>query len=716
MAERSLKYPPEFKQEVCEYALKDNIVGSSKYYKISRKTVSKWIKIYQRKGTGALGERKKRQDSQPAKIDRELLSEIVRYKKDNPGSTLKNIRDKFSLECSLPLLCVKLNKQYRWKTQKKDEQNFYVTYGIIKDSLSGDIRKRTYRFELYDSLHKNIYFGLSQDCSIRNLCVFIRYVLTFLENAGLKKNNAKIVTNITFLIRSSVPYSDYDKMIRNEFGIGIFHKDNIRTLDNSIKKDHNSLKSVYRESVLNCSEHYIPPLRIEDILRQVNISDTPERKWLETISNHKVVNQLMIDAVKQIELFADQAKIDFDFDKALNFYGKIYQTTVRCPESEIIKISVLFKKAMIYYHLDSYAETKSALFEILDQKENCRKRFGLGQVHYYLGIVFRIENDLKRSSYHFDTAVRLLYESPRKNNLYIYYQAVINRHINTENYKTALIWANKYLRLSKQRCLTEQICKAYDLRGIVYFYMKKYYKSAKDFKSQLHLSQENGLLVQEIKAIYNLFSVSPHFFTDEHLKHIDRLTEITKHVKTLLPLHNCNNQLGNYYFRAGQYETALDYYKNEVFFYKKINDRFYYYRNLHYLALCNYYLGNYNTALRNFSEICAENNINNYDIISHSYNFMGRIYDTRNDIKKSLRFFRKSIKFAKESNYKIMIADSIKSIGYVYMKNGCNKKALRYFIKALREFDKIKMHIGTDLYNNNIDFLNKNIHNLHNIK
>jgi len=715
MTGKLLKYPPEFKKEVCEFALKENIAFSSKYYKVNRKTVAKWTKVYKKCGLSGLYEPRKRNDNQPAKLNRESINKIIEYKETHPEISLRSIREVFSLDCSLPLISVKLKKIYLWKSINKKEQELYITYGIMNRLLPGNTREKTYRFELHDSLHRNIYYGFSQDCSIRNLCVFTKFVITCLENAGRLKKNAKVVTNITYLLRSSVPYSDYDRLIRNEFGIDIFYSDRARKFYNGAKRYHDSLKSVYRASVLNNNEHYIPPFSIESMLRQVNINDTPGRGWLEAVTNHKVANQLMTDAVKQIEYFADQAKIDFNFDKALKFYGKIYQATVSCPKSEIIKINVLFKKAMIYYHLDSYGETKSALLEILELNKKCDKTFNAGQVHYYLGMVFKIENDLKRSGYHLDNAVKLLYEGPRNKNLFNYFQAIINKYMITGNYNSALKWANKYLRSGKHHCLTEQICKAFDLRGIVYFYLGKYYKSAKDFKSQLHLSQKNELLVQEIKAIYNLFSVSPYYYINQ-MEHINRLNEITRQVKKQLFLHNCNNQLGNYYFRKGQYASALCYFKEEVSFYKKINDRFYYFRNLHYLALCNYYLGDHNTALKSFFEICSDNSMSNFVIISHSYNFIGRIFNERNDFIKSIKFFRKSIKYAVQTNYGQMKADSLMCLGHSYKKQDNKVKSIRYFKKARREFYNIRKYNKSSEITDQINFVEKNIHDLHNLK
>lgn len=719
MSTKQIKYPPEFKKKVCEIAYSESIINSAKYHNVNRKTVAKWIKAYRMDGIYGLSIRKKREDNQPTKLNGQLISKIIDYKERNPALSLNRIKEVFSLDCSLTLISSKLRKMYFWKSINNKKQDFYVTYGIMNDHISNERQTKKYRFELYDSFHGGTYYGFSEDCSVRNLCVFIKYVVACLEYAGLLKVSARIITNISYLLNSSVPYSDYDKLIRRCFGIEIFYRESIERHNSILKNDRDSICSVYRTSVLCNSEYYIPPFSIENLPRNINIHDTPGRGWLEAILNHKVANKLLIEAVKQIELFADQAKIDLDFDKALKFYGKIYQATVRCPESENIKINVLFKKAMIYYNIDSYRETKSALFEILELNQKCRKEFNIGQVHYYLGMIFKIENDRERSKVHFEKAVKLLYEGHVRKNLYDYFKALVNKAVNYGNYDTALKYSNKYLKISKNNCNTEENCKAFDMRGIIYFYLGKYYKSAKDFRLQLQLSKKNGLLEQEVKSLYNLLSVLSQYETsskNEIEEIVSRLEYISGNIKNELLVHGCNNQLGNYYFRIGQYDKALDYYKNEVVFFKKLNAKYFYYRNLHYLALCNYYLGDLNTAIKFFFEICTDNNVSNYDIISHSYNFIGRIYESRNDLSKSLKYFKKSIKYARESNYGLMIADSLKSMGYAYKKNGNNEKALRYFVKALREYKRIKKYIGTHLYDENISFINKNMCDLHNSK
>jgi transposase-like protein len=40
------KYTPEFKKEVCDFALFDNITNAAKFHKVDRDTVGRWVKNY----------------------------------------------------------------------------------------------------------------------------------------------------------------------------------------------------------------------------------------------------------------------------------------------------------------------------------------------------------------------------------------------------------------------------------------------------------------------------------------------------------------------------------------------------------------------------------------------------------------------------------------------------------------------------------------------
>ena len=60
MSKKTPKYPPEFKKEICELAKNTTIIKAAVTYKVSRKTLCKWLRVYNSGSFEALSERKKR--------------------------------------------------------------------------------------------------------------------------------------------------------------------------------------------------------------------------------------------------------------------------------------------------------------------------------------------------------------------------------------------------------------------------------------------------------------------------------------------------------------------------------------------------------------------------------------------------------------------------------------------------------------------------------
>lgn len=711
MAGKILKYSPKLKKEVCEFALKENIVYSSRYYKVNRKTVSKWVKIFLRRGTEGLAERKERNDNQPVKIGRDLIEEIIQFKNDNPNSTLQEIREKFSLKCSLVLISSKLKKYCRKKEVCSGTQDLYLTHGIIHGIPESGWPYKMYRFEIFDSSTGDTYYSLCEDKNTRNLCVFVKYVLSNLADSNRLDLNARIITNISYLMQHANSFSEYEKLIKKEFNIELLHDDSFKKIGTKISTA--SIKDFYSSDILSTKVHFIPLFRVDNILRDINVKNTPGCDLLEIVSNNKIANKLLQDAFNNIERMAEKAKDEFNFDKALEYYRKIYSASLYYRKTESIRIKTLYKKALILYYLESYSETKGILFEILQLQNKCNSKYNSGQVYYLLGMIYKIENNSLRSNESFEKAVNIFKTSYSVDNVFDYYKAIINKQIVMNNYQEALRAVNKYLAYSKHKNNTENICSSYDFRSVIYFQMGKYCKYAKDSERMLSLSNKAALYKYEITAISNLINLNSYYKCNKYLMLKDelliRLNTISRITKREFYVHLCNVQLGNYYFGNGDYSSAIEYFKKEIEYLKKINYGYYYYMNLYYLALCYYYTGKHNFAMKHFYEICLNKNRDNYMLAAYSYNFIARIYDSQDDHKNSILNFKRSHVYAKKSSLYIIVADSIKSIGYVYSKINSQEKAVRYFKRALRLYRLYREYIGNQIYNENVEFISKKL-------
>ena len=114
MPKKEVKYPLEFKTDVCKYAKKDSIRNASLVYNVPINTVGRWLALY--KKAGQKGLLVTRHDTQKIKLDKKTAQKIKIYMLDNPGSKLSEVREYFGLDCSLSLISKKTS-QKKYKTK-----------------------------------------------------------------------------------------------------------------------------------------------------------------------------------------------------------------------------------------------------------------------------------------------------------------------------------------------------------------------------------------------------------------------------------------------------------------------------------------------------------------------------------------------------------------------------------------------------------------------
>ncbi|MFO7810222.1 MAG: helix-turn-helix domain-containing protein, partial [Candidatus Delongbacteria bacterium] len=146
MTAKEPKYPIDFKKEVCEYAKKENIKSSAAVYGVHRNTVSRWLKKYRSRGVKGLIV--KRNDTQETKIDSKTLERIVRYKKKNPKATLKEIKEKYSLDCHISLIARKLSNVEKAERRPGNESVILRLRVVKRTLLKGDVIT-VYRFSIH---------------------------------------------------------------------------------------------------------------------------------------------------------------------------------------------------------------------------------------------------------------------------------------------------------------------------------------------------------------------------------------------------------------------------------------------------------------------------------------------------------------------------------------------------------------------------------------
>ncbi|NOR44466.1 MAG: tetratricopeptide repeat protein, partial [Candidatus Delongbacteria bacterium] len=650
--------------------------------------------------------RKKRDDRQKKKITDSTLKKVLKYKSSNPFATLSEIKEEFKLNCSLVLISNRLLK--RKKALNPEGQKLTVSYHILKRSAKGESRRKLYQFNIHDNLTDNVFFCFAQEGNIKNLCLFIYITIGKLKEKGYLKKNAQIVTNLNYLKKVDKQKCEYTNYIFSNYGIPLVIEKNINNTRNKIKKlenttsKHDLLISAYENTLLsNKKLMFVHPIVIDDMLTDLEAYTNFTESGVSYISKNSPM--LLNVTLKQIEKYGDKAKINFDFERALDLYDRIYLTSVeyQCEDGQIVKITSLYKQALIYYYLNEYDKSKKYLEDILQYKGRLDIRKFMGDVYSYMGLIdfYLMKNESADAN--FVKAINVYLSCSKKKFIYEYYQVSIRRFINNKDYRSAITFSNKYLHTAKAHNKMSQVCIAYDLKGVIYYFQGKYKLAEKNYFRELYLTKLNGYKIQEAKAINKLLTLYTFKIVKPEkiiIDLIERLRKVSKIIKKNIYLNHAYYKLANYYFHKQEYRKSEELYLRVYLAYKNHNIQYHKIETLIYMAYCYLYQGKNTKALRYFKEVTSIKDLSNYSLLADIYNNIGKIYYQENQLKYSMKFFYKSIKCAKKISKDELLATSYQCLGVLYEKLEEILKSKNYFHRSLKIYRKLDSEKNKPLY------------------
>jgi len=136
-------------------------------------------------------------------------------------------------------------------------------------------------------------------------------------------------------------------------------------------------------------------------------------------------------------------------------------------------------------------------------------------------------------------------------------------------------------------------------------------------------------------------------------------------------IDNCFN-----YLNAGDYKRAIEAGKRAVRLYPKDN-------GAHLcLGIAYFEVGELDYALKSMKE--AERLTTNKTDLMHVYNWLGSIYNRKDDIDNALFYYSKHLILSRELGYKEEEAIAIHNIAAIYNKKGDIDKALDYYEQSLK--------------------------------
>ena len=723
MPTKAVKYLSDLKRNAVAYAMDTNIVSAANFYNINRKTVSTWLNQYKKHGKKAFTMRKKRDDKQPKKFTDSTLKKIIKYKNENPYAKLTEIKEKFQLTCSLVLISNKLiknNKSQRYNNRQK----LTVTYRVIKGGVNSEFGEKYYQFNIHDSITDNVYFSFAQEKNRTNLCVFINFVIGKLKNYGHLKYNATIVSNLEYLKQIDKAETDYDQYVYSKYSIPLTIEKNQKSMRSKIKRldrfssKHNLLLTAF-ENTLLYNEHlvYVNPVFIEDMIYDLDRYLTLKECSFSGVT--KDLPLLLESTLVQLEGYADDAKISFNFNKALDLYNRIYLTSNEYQSyvANKIKYDSLFKQAQIYYHLNDYLSAKILFNEVRKIAKHYNDFGVVGEVYGYLGLIEFYQSNSEAANKNFSNAMIIYLNTSEKKYVFEYYLNYIRRCINNNDFVTAITLSNRYLQIAQKQENINHICKVYGIKGTIYYFKGSYKLSEKNYLKQLDLARDNECYIQEAKAlnsILNIYTVKLLKPKDVVLKLIDRVREISLKIKKDIFLHQSYHKLANYYYHNNDFNNAIYSYKKVILKYSRSNYSYHYIRVLTYLARSYFHLNKYKQATYYLNQIInlPKLDISVYVYVSDAYKTLGRIFLKKEFYRQSVTYFNKSRKFAKLMNDTFNVAASLKFLGEAYEKMKVYNTSYNYFKRSKSNYKKLLDHNSSKLILSNISYVSDKLKDL----
>lgn len=206
----------------------------------------------------------------------------------------------------------------------------------------------------------------------------------------------------------------------------------------------------------------------------------------------------------------------------------------------------------------------------------------------------------------------------------------------------------------------------------------------------------------QLSEIYNKLAFSQSIVGDRKEAEIN----LTKALKCGRKTSDKDNEslilmsMGNLYGDMGQWDKAIEYFKNSLLVSEEINNLRRNASILKGLGLVYLFKGDTSTGysyLKESINICKE--IKALDVYAMVLNNLGIYYDILGRWKKAIEAYKESLSIAKKLKNIIVISNIMNNIGFAYSSLGESKQAIYY----LKESVKIANKIG-DIYNKGINY------------
>lgn len=190
-------------------------------------------------------------------------------------------------------------------------------------------------------------------------------------------------------------------------------------------------------------------------------------------------------------------------------------------------------------------------------------------------------------------------------------------------------------------------------------------------------------------------SILFHFKTD-HDKALELASKwllMPDHIKEELDMTRIYCLMADIYIFKSDPNTALDYAKKSLIIQKKFKNQVGIAISLYLVGLCLYSKGDFDQALKYGKESLTVDEISTYTKLN-LYHLLGAIYREKGELNRTLKYYKRAVRFAEEEGYIEDFIENTMSIGATYRMKGDLDQASKHLKLSMETARKYSSSYG----------------------
>ncbi|MCG2760289.1 MAG: tetratricopeptide repeat protein, partial [Candidatus Delongbacteria bacterium] len=428
-------------------------------------------------------------------------------------------------------------------TDVSADEDIYIFFHVLAHTVKNNEEYTLYQFNVTNESDTFKSIGFTASKYNTNLCVFLDYVLSTLRELN-RFNIKKIKTNITGLSQSG-KNTIYNSMIKQKFDVDLEIIDSKFITAKSLKinlhhkpKIKDMFTQAYRklisESEIESLSNgiIIPPIFIDDFIQDYDKIISFSNYW-NILNLPQKQSGILFQVMNEVEKMGDSAKIEFEFDKAMDFYHRLYLTSLNCENTNELQANILLKQAEIHYHLDSFDTSTKMLSNSIEIADKFNFPEKSAKAQFYLGMINYVLAKTDKADSFFIMAIENYEKSGNCKSSFDYYQARIRRNMNLSNFDAALEDINEFIERVVSENDKTALAKGFGIKGSI-FYLKQLYDKAEEcYLEQYKIAKENNDYNELSISLSNQLSLYT-YQNNKELQFVNDLIEELKDISKII--------------------------------------------------------------------------------------------------------------------------------------------------------------------------------------